>query len=143
MAGTVAVVSSRIARLAVNKYVVSWTADASGVVSVGTVTLGDGWIQQVKFIPAVSPGTPPTGGYKFTLIDSDGVDVLIALGNGASGLSATVKQVGCPLLHDTFEATGANPCMKVYLDGGDYIPTVSGSGNAGQGSVAIYISDQS
>ena len=82
MAGTVTL--SEITHLPVKKLSMTWLADGSGDVSVTpSVKSYTGIIERAIFIPDAG-GTQPLDNYDVTLLDSDGIDVLIANGTGTN-----------------------------------------------------------
>jgi hypothetical protein len=126
--GTVAVTTtdigsdSRGGYLGITKYSLAWIASAGGAVSGNPVTTVRGTLVAAKVVPGT--GTPPTGGYGVTLVDTDGVDVLGGLG---AGQSATVGKY-FPFL------------PPLIFDGSETLDLViSAAGNGGMGTVHLWV----
>jgi hypothetical protein len=122
MAGTVTVTESRAQ--GVKKIKFSWTADASGVVSGTSTTYAyDGELVYYAAVPGTSDDQP-TDNYDVTVLDSDSLDVLNALGTNMSNAATTYK--------DRFDGLGAVANSKLQL-------TVSTAGASNKGTVYVLI----
>jgi hypothetical protein len=89
MAGSVTTTTAQLAG-GLTKYTLAWVSDASGDVSGNAVTLGEGELQQVTFIPD-GGATQPENEYDVTLLDADSVDVLGGVGANLSNAAAGMK----------------------------------------------------
>lgn len=88
-AGTVTITEE--AHGTIKKIALVWTSDASGDVSGTLTTLAyTGAIERLVTVPA-GGGSAPTDNYDVTLLDEDGVDVL--MGAGANRDTAVTEQV--------------------------------------------------
>lgn len=101
----------------------AWTSDGSGVVS-GTLTTAayTGALERLVTVPA-GGGSAPTDNYDVTLLDGDGVDVL--MGAGADRDTANTEQV----LRDALGVV-ANDRLELR---------VANAGNAKSGTVHVYL----
>src|SRR5690606_1035729 len=94
---------------------VVWTSDADGNVSGTTVSIRSGFLYQAHFIPSAADA--PSDAYDLTLLDPDGIDVLIE--DDAS--------VGTNLSNTTNTRTTFTSIP--FLPEGEYEPNISGAGN--------------
>lgn len=114
-----------------NKYTIAWTSSAGGAVSGTPFDLRRCNLVQAKFVPG-SGGNQPTDLYDMTLLDADGVDLLLGLGTDRSNASTQVA----PAL----SGEGEPPKGIRWFAGGAVTPTISGGGNAKTGTLILYIS---
>jgi hypothetical protein len=120
VAGSIVAVASDLGR-GLTKYVITWTSDASGVVSEVAVELKTGRLIQARYAPGVAA---PTDQYDLTLKDAiAGADILIG---GGANQSATVPAFSTP----------TNPPV---IEGGNFYPTVANAGNAKNGVLTLYV----
>lgn len=127
-------ITSRPGVRTIVKTSVVWTSDASGVVSVNTLTMPSGTICAVKFTPGAG-GVAPTDLYDLTFTDAAGTNVFDD-GAGTSigaNLSGTVAAFKVP-----FMVGAASALVRAWLAGGLYTPVVAAAGNAKQGTIDIY-----
>jgi hypothetical protein len=114
----------------INRIVLAWVSDASGVVSGTPTGIINGTICKVQFIP----GSPaPSDAYDVTLTDTAGIDVLGGQGANQSATVAAAVIPGVPLKDGT--TISVAPC--VVADPLTLI--IANAGNAKQGSVVLYI----
>jgi len=123
MAGTVTITEETHGSL--KKIAWAWTCDASGNVNgTGGQTAGayNGALERLVTVPAAA-GSAPTDNYDITILDEDGVDVL--LGAGADRDTANTEQV-----QRTSLGVVAND--KLTLN-------IANAGNAKSGTVYLYL----
>jgi hypothetical protein len=120
-AGTVTVTEETHGSL--KKITFVWTSDASGVVS-GTLTTGayNGAIERLVTVPAAAAAAPADN-YDVTLLDEDGVDVL--MGAGADRDTANTEQVQRSSL-----GVVANDRLELRI---------ANAGDANSGTVHVYL----
>lgn len=124
-AGSVTLTSR--ARRSFVSYTIAWTSDSSGAVSSHPVTVPQGSLLSIRFIPG-SGGTQPTDLYDVTLVETLGVtDLLDGQGANLSNSASTVKQWSPPLFQD-----GTRTLDLV----------VANAGNAKTGTVVILVQVQ-
>ena len=122
MAGSISVTKTDLGG-SVTKYAVAWTSDASGAVNGSALDIKRGRIYAVKFVA----GSPtPTTGYAVKLLDPDSADVLL-------GLGASVATPGASYASMTFDNL---PFCEGFAA---VTPTVTGAGNAAQGTLVVYV----
>lgn len=129
MAGSIVVTTADLGG-SISKYTVAWTSDASGNVSTNTFGLRRGRLLQAKCIPGAG-GAAPTDQYGLTLLDSDGVDILMGLGAGRSATAGQV--VPAP------SGQGSLSDMLRWFEGGTVTPTITAAGNAKTGTLILYV----
>ena len=104
----------------------TWTSDASGAVSGNTFTMA-GKILQLKIVPGAG-GVAPTALYDMTIMDADGLSLLVRSGvDYGADLSATAPgalAIDPPLVVDT----------RTTLD-----IHIANAGNAKQGTVTFWV----
>lgn len=123
MAGTVTPTDSNIR--VIRKYTLNWISDAAGDVTYTTDVILSGVIERVNFVPdAVDV---PTDLYTVTLTDSDGIDVLQAI--GSAGLSSTVASTAIPLISD--RPVVVDDALNLVVDA---------AGNVKKGKISLYFS---
>lgn len=112
------------------KHSIAWVSDAAGAVTENAVALPRGHIYGVKFIPD-SGGTQPTDLYDLTFVDaiSGGADYFAGLG---ANLSNANRKIGCPIVGD-----GTTAAQRVFLEAGNYYPTIAAAGNAKGGTIVV------
>lgn len=121
VAGTLTEVSrtNRSPGTPVQKVRLTWTSDASGVVTERAVTGLSGRITRI----VTNPTDGPTDDYDVTVLDEDGIDLL----GGAGGN------------RDTTNTEGATVTTPLDFSGTIY-PTIANAGNAKSGAITLYIS---
>ena len=118
--GTVAVAEETFGPI--KKITWTWTSDASGDVD-GTLTVSayNGVLERLVTVP--DGDAAPTDNYDVTILDEDGVDVL--MGGGADRDTANTEQVGASSL-----GVVANDRLELV---------VANAGNATSGTVYLYL----
>jgi hypothetical protein len=111
------------------KYSIAWTSSAGGAVSGASFQLRGRRISQVKFVP----GTGVSANYGATLLDADGVDLL--MGKGAS-LSATAASITVPVV-SSYGLAYNDP--SIGTPPGSVTPTLSGAGNVATGRIDLIV----
>lgn len=131
VAGSIAVTSSGLGG-GYSKYSVAWVSSGGGAVEENPLPLPRGHIHQVKFVPD-GGGTQPTDLYDVTLRDAiaGGVDFLTGIG---ANLSNANRKIGVPQLGD-----GTTALQRVFVEAGNYYPTVANAGAAKGGTIEIVI----
>lgn len=125
MVGSIALTTADLGG-GITKYSIAWISDASGAVNGAPIMLKRGRLLQVKFVPT-NGGAQPSNNYGATLLDVDGVDLLV--GKGAA-LSNTAATIAVPTV------SAASPA---FVDPGNFIPTVSAAGNVTNGRIDLYV----
>lgn len=125
VAGTVTLTTSKRAN-GDREYSIAWLSDAAGAVDGQPVTLPDGELLQVSYIPD-SGGTQPTNAYDFTMTDAQSVDVLAG---GGANLSNAVATVTVPVVSTYF---------RRQLKAGSYTLVGANCGNAKGGTVVLLV----
>lgn len=124
--GTVVVTTTQYAGLnGANRvrYAIAWTSTAGGAVSGNAFSTVRGKLLGFKFVPNTGV-TQPTDLYDATLVDTDGVDLLV--GSGTDLSNATSKYI---LMNPT-----------LYLDGTQTMDLViANAGNAKTGIVYVWV----
>jgi hypothetical protein len=119
MAGTVTVTEERYGSL--KKIAFAWTSSAGGAADGSTSGAYNGVVERLVTVPSGSAA--PTDDYDLTIVDEDGVDVL--MGAGANRDAANTEQVLASSL-----GVVANDTLTVH---------VTNAGNAKQGTVYLYL----
>ena len=119
-AGTVTVSETTIGSIKLVKF--TWTSSAGGAADGATTLTYDGGIQRIVTVPD-GGGTQPTDLYDITLLDGNGVDVLVA--NGANRSNTATEQV-------PGSALGITVASALTLH-------VTNAGNAKGGVVYVYV----
>lgn len=120
MAGTVTVTEERYGSL--KKVSFAWTSDGSGNADGATTNAYNGAIERLVTVPATA-GSAPSDNYDVTVVDEDGVDVL--MGAGVDRDTATAEQVLASAL-----GCVANDVLTLH---------VTNAGNAKSGVVHVYL----
>lgn len=112
------------------KYNIAWTSDASGNVSANTFVMKRGRITQAKFLPGAG-GAAPSAGYGATLLDGDGIDLLMGLGASRSASNAEAAPLN---------SGQGEPASSIrWFEGGNVTPTIANAGNAKSGTLILYV----
>lgn len=118
MAGTVTKVEETFSTIKKIKF--SWTSTAGGLADLQTTEVYSGKILGLTTVPGAG-GDAPDPNYDVTLLDEDGVDVLMAGGmnrhtaNTEHVLSASLGAVANDKLHVYIAAAGAANKGTVYI----------------------------
>ncbi len=106
MAGLITVTTSDLGG-AVTEYSIAWLSSAGGAVSGNTVDLKRGSLLRVSFVPD-GGGTQPTDLYDVTILDADGIDILLGGGGDLSNSAASAFQPETTVVPGTFTPTITN-----------------------------------
>jgi hypothetical protein len=135
MAGSIVVTTREVVNN-ILKYSVTWTSDASGDVNGTSFAMAVGTLLAVEFVPGAG-GVAPTTQYDVDLID----DLSLSLFDDGAGtsvgfnLSSTLASHRVPLI-----GQAGITVYRRWHHGGSVQPTISGAGNAKQGTIHIYLS---
>lgn len=111
------------------KITMDWLCSDGGIVSGTKLPFLAGEILAVKFIPDAG-GTIPTDAYDVTLLDDDGVDVLLGLG---ANLNHDLASTVIPIMNNGTQYYGRVPVL-------DELELVVGAaGNAKGGKVILFL----
>jgi len=121
VAGSI-VVTSAVLDSSTIRVSIAWTANASGAVTENLTPNISGRLFQAKFAPGTG-GDAPDAGYDVTLLDGDGVDVLIGGGANLGAATSTIVQILPP----------------VYLDAQALQPVVANAGSTNKGTLVLWV----
>lgn len=130
--GTIAITRARedIGSLNRKKIIASWTSDASAGTVSQVIAECVGAIERV----VTDPGTAaPTDNYDITLLDENGIDVLMGLGMNRD--TANTEQI-CPGITCT---DGTNNAVIPIAVHGDLTLTIANAGNSKNGTITLYL----
>ena len=124
MAGSITVTTSKVGNL--SKYRIAWVSDGAGAVSGNSFAVGDGILEQVRYIPD-GGGTQPTDLYDVVINDANSVDVLAGGGANLSNVNTTV----------------AVPLISTYhrrvLEAGNLTPGITNAGASKGGTIDLLV----
>lgn len=126
MAGSVTTTRQYLPYYGCEVIIFAWTSAADGTVSgVGGVNGVFGRIASVRFYP----GTGVTDAYDVTLLDANGLDVLLGVGaNVSNSATNTAANIRTPLNTDK---------GFVVLNGATLTPAISGAGDSKTGTIEL------
>lgn len=112
------------------RFTLTWTADGSGDATKENISRIEGTVERIVYSPSGLSGQVPDDNYDVTLLDEDGLDILVATGaNLDEATTTSVEQVGKTL--DNLEIPIATVGLLDFA--------VENAGSGGSGIVRLFV----